>query len=988
VKFSAKGVAGPVRRLLATAQNGLEVLRFGGLAHGVEASPFEVVERRRMYRLRHYFPDEATKGRPVALLVPPLMVNADIWDVNAEGGAVGILNRGGVDCWVVDFGSPALEPGGWERDLADHVLAVSSAIDTVCAQTGAEVHLMGYSQGGMFAYQTTAYRHGRGVASIVTFGSPVDIVNGVPFGLPYGLVSDVADFLADHVVTRLPITDSMVRVGFQMLDPVKTAKARIDFLRQLHDREALLPKERQRRFLNSEGWVGYAGPAVADLLKQFVAHNRMMLGGFVIRDQPISLAELTCPVLAFLGEVDDIGQPAAVRGIVRAAPNADVYEASLYAGHFGLVAGSVATERTWPLVLRWIQWAAGDQPLPEEIHPMTEHTASRSTHSTADKIVSSAAALAEVGSGVGKVVEGLAGSAVRGSAGLVGEAARALPRLTRLGMIGPGTRISLGSLLAEQARRAPLRDCFLFDDRVHTNAAVDVRIDNVVRGLISAGIRPATRVGVVMETRPSALAAVAALSRLGAVAVLLAPGSELDRAMELTGTRTVIADPENLRQAAATGARVLVLGGGDARSLDIPSGADVLDLEQIDPARVRLPAWYRPNPGLARELAFVLVTGTGDRLETKYITNYRWALSAFGTATAADLDRRDTVYCLAPLHHSSGLLVSLGGAVAGGSRIALARSLDPRSFAGEVHRYGVTVVTYTWTMLRDILDAEVFPAGHAHPIRLFIGSGMPAGLWRRTLEQFAPARVLEFYASIEGDVVLANVKGGKVGSKGRPVPGTAKVELVAYDPETGAIRTDENGYALRCADNEVGLLISKASDAVELSAGGLRGVFTPGDAWMPTENLFRRDSDGDYWLVDRTDTVVLTERGPVFCQPIVDVLNDIAAVDMEVAYGMDAAGGRRIAVAAVCVRKGWQLDPEDVTEAMRALEPGKRPDLVYVVDTIPRSASYRPSVSAVRAAGGPRPGPDTWRYHPDTETYEVLTEAEAVDLFGADTAQA
>src|SRR5690606_27271538 len=255
---------------------------------------------------------------------------------------------------------------------------------------------------------------------------------------------------------------------------------------------------------------------------------------------------------------------------------------------------------------------------------MTEHTASRSTHSTADKIVSSAAALAEVGSGVGKVVEGLAGSAVRGSAGLVGEAARALPRLTRLGMIGPGTRISLGSLLAEQARRAPLRDCFLFDDRVHTNAAVDVRIENVVRGLISAGIRPATRVGVGMETRPSALAAVAALSRLGAVAVLLAPGSERDRALQLTGARTVIAEPEHLRQAAATGARVLVLGGGAARSLDIPSGADALDLEQIDPARVRLPAWYRPNPGLARELAFVLVTGTGARRETKYLTEYPW----------------------------------------------------------------------------------------------------------------------------------------------------------------------------------------------------------------------------------------------------------------------------------------------------------------------------------------------------------------------------
>ncbi|MFQ6394146.1 acyl-CoA synthetase [Nocardia sp. KC 131] len=981
MKFSAKDLVGSVQRLMATAQNGLEVIRFGGLTHDVESSPFEVVERRRMYRLRHYFPDDATPGRPVAVLVPPLMVNADIWDVNAEDGAVGILHRGGIDCWVVDFGSPASEEGGWERDLADHVLAVNSAIDTVCEATGSSVHLMGYSQGGMFAYQTSAYRYGKGVASIVTFGSPVDVVAGMPFGLPYGMVSEVAEFLADHVVTRLPITDSMVRIGFQLLDPVKTAKSRIDFLRQLHDREALLPKERQRRFLNNDGWVGYAGPAAADLLKQFVAHNRMMLGGFVIRDQPISLAELKCPILAFVGEVDDIGQPAAVRGIVRAAPNAEVYEASLVAGHFGLVAGSTATNHTWPLVRQWIDWMDGDQPLPFEIAPMAEDVASNRPRSAATRVVHTVGTLAEAGAGVGKALEGIASNTVRGSVELVGEAARALPRLTRLGMIQPHTRVSLGRLLAEQAQQAPLRDLFLFDDRVHTNAAVNVRIDNVVRGLISVGIRPATRVGVVMETRPSALATVAALSRLGAVAVLLAPGSELQRAIELTGIKTLVSDPENLRAAAATGTRVLVLGGGDARGLDVQQGENVIDLEQVDPTRVRLPAWYRPNPGLARELAFVLVTGTGDRLETKHITNHRWALSAIGTATSADLDRRDTVYCLAPLHHSSGLLVSLGGAIAGGSRIALARSLDPARFAEEVHRYGVTVVTYTWTMLRDILDAEVFPAGHRHPIRLFIGSGMPAGLWRRTTEQFDPARVLEFYASIEGDVVLANVTGAKAGCKGRPVPGTAKVELVAYDPITEQVLVDESGFARRCADNEVGLLIGKASDGVDLSDGGLRGVFTAGDAWMPTENLFRRDGDGDYWLVDRTDTVIRTPRGPVYTQPIVDALNDITAVDMEVAYGLPV-GDHTIAVAAVSVRKGYRLESKDLTEALQVLDHHQRPDLVYSVEEIARSSSYRPSTRAVQAQGRPQPGPGTWWYNRASEFYEVLTDAEASEVLG------
>nr|WP_309231119.1 AMP-binding protein [Nocardia sp. SYP-A9097] len=980
MEFNTKSVVGPMRRLMATARNGLEVIRFGGLVHEIESSPYEIAERKRMYRLRHYFPDATGTDRPVVMLVPPIMVTAEIWDVNAADGAVGILNAAGIDCWVVDFGSPTTEEGGWDRDLADHVLAVSSAIDTVNELTGRGVHLMGYSQGGMFAYQTAAYRHGNGVESIVTFGSPVDAVAGIPFGIPYGVASGAVDFLADHVLNRLPITDSMVRLGFQALDPVKTAKARIDFLRQLHDREALLPKERQRRFLEADGWLGYPGPALTDLLRQFIKHNRMMLGGFVIRDQPISLADLKCPILAFVGEVDDIGQPAAVRGIVRAAPNAEVYETSVVAGHFGLVSGSSATRNTWPVVRDWVNWLSERGELPPQVVPMSQEVARKGPSTGLTRAVHAVGSLAEAGAGLGKTIEGVAGQTLRGTVELTGEAARALPRLTRLGMIQPHTRISLGRLLSEQAGSGPDREAFLFEDRVHTHFAVNQRIDNVVRGLISVGVRPATRVGVVMETRPSAMVAIAALSRLGAVAVLLAPGSELTKIVELTGTKLLIADPENLRDAAATGTRVLVLGGGQTRGLDIPAGSDVTDLERIDPAQVTLPAWYQPNPGLARELAFILVTGTGDHFDIKYVTNHRWALSAFGTASAADLGRRDTIYCLAPLHHSSGLLVSLGGAVAGGSRIALARSLEPAQFAAEVHRYGVTVVTYTWTMLRDILDADPFPNGHPHPIRLFIGSGMPAGLWRRTQERFAPARVLEFYASIEGDVVLANVSGAKIGSKGRPVPGTAKVELIAYDPATGEIQVEESGFARRCADNEVGILVGTASDTVDLSAGGLRGVFTPGDAWMPTENLFRRDSDGDYWLIDRRDTVIRTPRGPVFTQPIIDVLNDITAIDMEVAYGLPA-GDRTLAVAAISIREGLRLTPKDVTEALRALAPAQRPDLIHVVPDIPRSSTFRPSTRAVQAAGRPQPGDLTWWYNRESESYEILTEDLASRLF-------
>jgi putative long chain acyl-CoA synthase len=64
------------------------------------------------------------------------------------------------------------------------VLAVSDAIDRVRELTGRDVHLGGYSQGGMFCYQAAAYRRSEGLSSLITFGSPVDTRLAMPFGLP------------------------------------------------------------------------------------------------------------------------------------------------------------------------------------------------------------------------------------------------------------------------------------------------------------------------------------------------------------------------------------------------------------------------------------------------------------------------------------------------------------------------------------------------------------------------------------------------------------------------------------------------------------------------------------------------------------------------------------------------------------------------------------------------------------------------------------
>ena len=119
--------------------------------------------------------------------------------------------------------------------------------------------------------------------------------------------------------------------------------------------------------------------------------------------------------------------------------------------------------------------------------------------------------------------------------------------------------------------------------------------------------------------------------------------------------------------------------------------------------------------------------------------------------------------------------------------------------------------------------------------------------------------------------------------------------------------------------------------------------------------------------------MIKTVHGPVFTQPVCDVLDEIRGIDVSVCYGLPL-GRHDVAIAAVSVVPGRLVTAAEVTEALRGLLPAERPDLVRVVDEVPLSPSFRPNPRPLREQGLPAAGERCWYYDAREGAYAALID--------------
>jgi putative long chain acyl-CoA synthase len=201
--------------------------------------------------------------------------------------------------------------------------------------------------------------------------------------------------------------------------------------------------------------------------------------------------------------------------------------------------------------------------------------------------------------------------------------------------------------------------------------------------------------------------------------------------------------------------------------------------------------------------------------------------------------------------------------------------------------------------------------------------------------------------------------------------------LAAYDIEAGQLLLGDDGFVQQSAPGDVGMLVARARDGDSARMIALRGVFSRDDAWLATADLFRRDADGDYWRLDSVRDVIHTAAGPVFTAPIRDALGTLPAIDLAVAYAVGGRDGHELAVAAVTVRHGHELDAQSLSAALRSLPAFERPAVVRVLDEIPVTTWYRPLTGPLREQGIPEPGEgeQAWYLDRGGKTYRPLTAA-------------
>ena len=486
------------------------------------------------------------------------------------------------------------------------------------------------------------------------------------------------------------------------------------------------------------------------------------------------------------------------------------------------------------------------------------------------------------------------------------------------------------------------------------------RCNQYARWGLAQGLMPGDTVGLLMPNCAQYPAIWLGLTRIGVIVALInnnLAGEPLVHSINIAAPRAVI------------------VGGGIASrpaAVRERSRMGVFDFAQLAPELDRFPGDELRDsecvpPPLDATALYIYTSGTTGLPKAAKVSHYRVMQWSHWFAGLMDTGPADRMFNCLPLYHSVGGVVACGATLVGGGAVVIRARFSAADFWRDVREERCTLFQYIGELCRYLLNAPHQEVETAHSLRLACGNGLRPEIWERFQSRFKIPRILEYYASTEGNFSLYNCEGqpGAIGKIPAFLAHRLPVALLRFDVDSGEPRRNGDGFCERCLPNEAGEAVGLIAAAGTELAGRfegyadpeasarkvLRNVFKDGDAWYRTGDLMRRDEHGFYYFVDRVGETYRWKGENVSTAEVLTALLAGRGVLDGVVYGVAVPGADgRAGMAALVVDAEFDLAAfrADIAERLPAYA---RPIFLRLLRTVDFTATFKPRKQELMQAG-------------------------------------
>ena len=462
-----------------------------------------------------------------------------------------------------------------------------------------------------------------------------------------------------------------------------------------------------------------------------------------------------------------------------------------------------------------------------------------------------------------------------------------------------------------------------------TYGALGAEVAGYRAGLVSLGLEPGDRVGIVCGNNWYFVATYLAVLGAGLVAVPLNPNSpplELAHQLGSVSARAVVIGPtartkfEELDRATVATVEHYI---GCGFTPDGEGGIDHGDLTSHDPVEIV----ERDDDDVA---CLMFTSGTAGSPKAAMLShgnlrsNIAQVLSTPGNAQSPD----DVIFAVLPLFHIFGLNVVLGTTLAVGAKLLLVERFDPTSAIESIQKHQVTVVSGPPTMWAAWAGLPEAPADAFASVRLAVsGAARLSEETARTIERRYGLRLHEGYGLTEASPVVTSSAStdAPVGSVGVPLPG---LEVRLVDDEGDDVLVGDSG--------ELWVRGPNVFKGYWNDDEATHRCINP-DGWLITGDVATVDDNGYLFLVDRVKDLIIVSGFNVYPAEVEEVLMQHPAIDACAVVGVPHPYSGEAVKAYVVTVPGLSVEEDDIVRFCNSrLARYKCPEKVWFVDEVPQ----------------------------------------------------